>query len=35
MNVLHVDSSILGDASASRALTGEIVRRLRASRGRS
>lgn len=32
MNVLHVDSSILGDASASRTLTGEIVRHLRASR---
>ncbi len=31
MNVLHVDSSILGEASASRALSGEIVRRLRAS----
>lgn len=31
MNVLHVDSSILGDGSASRALTGQIVRRLRAS----
>ena len=31
MNVLHVDSSILGDASASRTLTGEIVRHLRAS----
>ena len=30
MKVLHVDSSILGDASASRALTGEIVRGLRA-----
>jgi FMN-dependent NADH-azoreductase len=28
MNVLHVDSSILGEASASRALSGEIVRRL-------
>jgi FMN-dependent NADH-azoreductase len=31
MNVLHVDSSILGEASASRALSGEIVRRLRTS----
>jgi FMN-dependent NADH-azoreductase len=31
MNVLHVDSSILGEASASRALSGEIVRRLGAS----
>jgi len=31
MNLLHVDSSILGEASASRALSGEIVRRLRAS----
>jgi FMN-dependent NADH-azoreductase len=31
MNVLHVDSSILGDASASRTLSGEIVRHLRAS----
>jgi len=31
MNVLHVDSSILGGASASRALTGEIVDVLRAS----
>ncbi len=30
MKVLHVDSSILGDASASRALTGEILRRLKA-----
>ena len=30
MKVLHIDSSILGEASASRALTGEIVARLRA-----
>jgi FMN-dependent NADH-azoreductase len=31
MKVLHIDSSILGGASASRALTGEIVARLKAS----
>jgi FMN-dependent NADH-azoreductase len=30
MKVLHIDSSILGDASASRALTREIVARLKA-----
>jgi FMN-dependent NADH-azoreductase len=31
MNLLHIDSSILGDHSASRLLTREIVTRLRAS----
>jgi FMN-dependent NADH-azoreductase len=30
MNLLHIDSSILGEGSASRALTGEIVARLKA-----
>jgi len=30
MKVLHIDSSILGEGSASRALTREIVGRLRA-----
>jgi FMN-dependent NADH-azoreductase len=30
MNLLHIDSSILGDGSASRALTREIVARLKA-----
>lgn len=29
MNILHIDSSILGDHSASRAITAEIVTRLR------
>jgi len=29
MNVLHIDSSILGENSASRALTARIVARLR------
>jgi FMN-dependent NADH-azoreductase len=30
MNILHIDSSILGEHSASRAITAEIVSRLRA-----
>jgi FMN-dependent NADH-azoreductase len=30
MHLLHIDSSILGEGSASRALTGEIVARLKA-----
>jgi FMN-dependent NADH-azoreductase len=29
MNILHIDSSILGENSASRAITAEIVTRLR------
>lgn len=33
MKILHIDSSILGEASASRALTREIISRLKAKHG--